>query len=409
MTFLLLLLLSPPAAASPKICNVMLPPWNAKGDNRTEDTSAVEAALRDCTQGIVLLPKTFVFYLRPLHLPSHTTLHIDGDISGWREIKTWPNSTTKLCNTSPYGTARSQVITAPQKESLIWSANTTNITVKGRGTVDGSGWRWWPLRNLPGNYWHNCRPSLIEFGRRGPAYDSGVSDVTVEGVTLKDSPFWTFSGRDMHRLRISSVHVTTTGCGYAEAPNTDGFNIQGQDILIEDSSVRNGDDCVPIFPPTRNVTVRNMTCECGNGMVPCVWPSFSTPGQGGDIKDVLFDGAHFKNTKQAVTIKALGSFVGTASNITYRNFVLDNVGQAVMINMYAGKIMCGPGNVSCTGIVMNGVRLDSTVTATRTAAAAAAAPRKEGANALLYTCANAVGSAEDCNPVPCGWTPPPGH
>lgn len=245
--------------------------------------------------------------------------------------------------------------------------------------------------------------------------------------------------------------------------------------MIEDSSVRNGDDCVPIFPPTRNVTVRNMTCECGNGMVPCVWPSFSTPGQGGDIKDVLFDGAHFKNTKQAVTIKALGSFVGTASNITYRNFVLDNVGQAVMINMYgqgsnrgvattggsssssssrsgggndgdggggggqeqhanptllgveitsainvlienisgtcitAGKIMCGPGNVSCTGIVMNGVRLDSTVTATRTAAAAAAAPRKEGANALLYTCANAVGSAEDCNPVPCGWTPPPGH
>jgi hypothetical protein len=90
---------------------------------------------------------------------------------------------------------------------------------------------------------------------------------------------------------------------------------------------------VPIFPPTRNVTVRNISCECGNGLVPCIWPSMSIPGEGGSIKDVLFDGASFNHTSQAVAIKSLPSFVGTASNITYKNFVLHHTRMAVMINV----------------------------------------------------------------------------
>lgn len=244
-----------------------------------------------------------------------------------------------------------------------------------------------------------------------------MSDVSVSGITLLNSPFWTFSARAAKRLHISNVNVSTTGCGYDEAPNTDGFNVQGEDIVIEHSTVRNGDDCVPIFPPTRNVTVRNMTCECGNGMVPCIWPAFSIPGEGGDIKDVVFDGARFTRTSMAVAIKARDAFVGTASNITFKNFVLDNVGQAVMINAYGqnqgafrslrmpsasnvviekvrgtckspGKIECGPGNASCTKIVMDDVNV-------------AGAGNNAG-----YQCQNAAGSATNCNPVPCSWSPP---
>ena len=325
-----------------RVCNVMLPPWNAKGDNITEDTAAVAAALAACSPGgTVLLPAGHVFYIRPVRLPSYSTLQIDGDIAGWRDIQTWPNSTTKRCPTTPYGLPRNKIITAPKKEALLWAANGTHIVVKGKGTVDGGGWQWWPLRKLPGDYWHNCRPILMEFGSRHGDV-SGVSDIQVEGITLKDSPFWTFSGSGLLRAVISSVHVTTSGCGYDEAPNTDGFNIQGNDILIEDSSVHNGDDCVPIFPPSKNITVRNMTCECGNGMVPCIWPPFSVPGDGGDIEDVLFDGATFKNTKTVVAIKALAGFVGTASNITYRNFVLDRVnGAAIMINMFGQGLESG--------------------------------------------------------------------
>ena len=86
-----------------------------------------------------------------------------------------------------------------------------------------------------------------------------VANLHVSGITLKDSPFWTLAGRGLQNATSRGVTVTTTGCGYDDAPNTDGFNLQGEDILIEDSFVRNGDDCVPLFPPTRNVLVRNVT------------------------------------------------------------------------------------------------------------------------------------------------------
>jgi polygalacturonase len=252
-----------------KICDVMQAPWHAKGDNITEDTAAVQAAVAACAPGgMVILPAGNTFLLRPIQLPSHIELRVDGNIAGWRDIATWPNATNKFCPITPYQTPRASVVLVPQKEGLIWSANSSFVTLSGEGTIDGSGWKWWPLRKLPGDYWHNCRPSLVEFGRRAPYYDSGVTDLVVKGVTLKDSPFWTFSGRGLKRALISDVHVTTSGCGYANAPNTDGFNVQGEDILIEHSTVLNGDDCVPIFPPSRNVTVRNISCECGNGLVP---------------------------------------------------------------------------------------------------------------------------------------------
>lgn len=185
-----------------------------------------------------------------------------------------------------------------------------------------------------GDYWHNCRPSLLEFGRRGPFYDSGVTQVLVEGITLLDSPFWTFSSRDGYGLVVRRVNVTTTGCGYGEAPNTDGFNIQGQNILIEHSSVRNGDDCVPIFPPTRNVTVRNISCECGNGLVPVVWPALSCASEGGNITDVLFDGAVLTRTSTGIAMKSLPMFVGNVERVLYQNIVMKGGEQGLMFNVF---------------------------------------------------------------------------
>jgi hypothetical protein len=172
----------------------------------------------------------------------------------------------------------------PKLEDLLWSANSTNVTISGSGTVDGQGWRWWPLRNdtTHGEYWHNCRPSLVSAGRtvgpRGEFYDSGVSDFSLLGVTLLDSPFWVVSGRGLKRALFSHVHVTTTICSGLEhqgdaslAPNTDGINIQGEDIVVEHCTVRNGDDCVPIFPPSRNISVHNISCSCGNGLTIAIW------------------------------------------------------------------------------------------------------------------------------------------
>ena len=167
----------------------------------------------------------------------------------------------------------------------------------------------------------------------------------------------------------------------------------------------------------------------------------SAAGEGGDITDVLFDGATFHATNQAISIKSMPMFVGRAINITYRNCVLHNVGTAVMMNMYgqndaagagagyhahqqataynhatpasskhaplllpsvrqiliqnvtgttkaAGKFICGAGTLACSGIVMDRVVLALSA----------------GGEALPpYQCQNANGSQSDCTPLPCSW------
>jgi hypothetical protein len=178
--------------------------------------------------------------------------------------------------------------------------------------------------------------------------------------------------------------------------------------------VRNRDDCVPLFPPLRNVSVTNITCECGNGLVPVIWPMGAAVGQGGNISDVTFDGATFVRSRMAVAIKSLDAFVGMASNIVFRNFVLHDVGMAVMMNVNGqsaslsttdsrsaissyqrilienvsgtavspGKMLCSA-SMACKNIVMKAVDLSIT-----------------GAK-HEYQCDNVFGTALDCQPTPC--------
>jgi len=57
--------------------------------------------------------------------------------------------------------------------------------------------------------------------------------------------------------------------------------------------------------------VLNITCSCGNGLVPCIWPAGSLPGHGGNLTNIVFDGARFFRSNMAVAIKSLEKFVGT--------------------------------------------------------------------------------------------------
>ena len=415
---------APPASG---VCDVVRD-FGAVGDNATEDTAAVAAAMASCA--LVHLPAGFTFLLRPVQLQSHSILNIEGNVVAWPEIATWPNSTDKMCPTTPYATPAAKVKYAPQRESLFWGHNLTNVTIRGNGTIDGQGWRWWPLRNdtTHGDYWHNCRPKLVFIGTDLLASKDRNTDLHVGGITLKDSPFWTFTARNVHGLHISRVHVTTTGCGYNEAPNTDGFNLQGESILIEHARVRNGDDCVPLFPPTRNVTVRNLTCECGNGPAVCVWPRFSLPGSDGDVTGVRFEGVTLNRTNNAVSIKALPSFGGRATNVSFIGMRLSHVRTGVAVN-FLGQGLAGRrtpfAHSRAVGSGMGASASDITiedVSGTVTSANGhfscleeepcmrvrmrnvTLRPAAATGSITPYACKHVQGTAQGCSPTPCGWS-----
>lgn len=61
------------------VCNVLA--FGAVEDNRTEDTAALARALTACAPGgSVILPAGRTFLLRPVRLPSHVLLQVDGDL-----------------------------------------------------------------------------------------------------------------------------------------------------------------------------------------------------------------------------------------------------------------------------------------------------------------------------------------
>eukprot|EP00730_Choanoeca_flexa_P016789 TRINITY_DN8000_c1_g2_i3.p3 TRINITY_DN8000_c1_g2~~TRINITY_DN8000_c1_g2_i3.p3 ORF type:complete len:181 (+),score=9.46 TRINITY_DN8000_c1_g2_i3:1-543(+) len=132
------------------VCNVR--DYGAIGDNFTLDTDAIQTAIDKCPSKIVLIPENFTFYTKPIQLHEGTHLIVNGNIAGLRDVLSWPNSTNKNCSTSPYETPYPEIIQAPQRESLIWSMASSNITISGTGVIDGQGWRWWPYRNKPGDY-----------------------------------------------------------------------------------------------------------------------------------------------------------------------------------------------------------------------------------------------------------------
>ena len=226
---------------------------------------------------------------------------------------------------------------------------------------------------------------------------------------------------------------------FSVAPNTGGFRLSGSRILVEDSSVHSGDDCLPINPSpeglTEDVLVRNVSCACGtNG------PVIFSPG--GTVRNVTFDSIRVRNTFQGGGIKVatnsgsgsipLGGLVEniTFSNIdiqdplnfalytsvfhedlpggvcaaphplppgagqgwlTARNIRFVNVSASVPSGQGAGCFVCAPNGSICTGYEFDNVRVSSD---------------RGGGPAGAYGCvyfrnASQVGST----PVPCGTGP----
>lgn len=101
-------------------------------------------------------------------------------------------------------------------------ARGTNITIRGRGILDGYSY---PRFKGPTRY-----PVLLENCR----------DVMVEGIVVKDGWSWTFVPGGCDRVRIENVKLLS-----ARVENGDGFDIvNSRNVTIVDCFVRSDDDCV---------------------------------------------------------------------------------------------------------------------------------------------------------------------
>jgi len=409
-----LLLLLLPVASQP-ICNVLAPPFSAIGDNITDDTSSLQNALSHPLCSTVLLPAPGLFLSRALDLINASNKALV--IAPGALLVTWRNR-------SSWGSRNALLYMSSNASALA------NFSLSGGGGIFGGGRNWWPPASQPDKHtWFRPHSLLLPL----------VYNFSMSQVSITDSPGCNIetNGNEQHFREITIVAAGDTCSQFSVAPNTGGFRVSGSSILIEDSTVHNGDDCIPVNPSpgglTEHVLVRNVSCSCGtNG------PVIFNPG--GLVRNVTFDSIFVRNTFQGAGVKIAtnkgpGStpIGGRVENVTFSNIVItEPVNYALYTDVWHQDVPGGlcaapsplpPGsNDWLTVQNVTFVNVTATVTNGQGAGCFICAPndgicrgwifrnvsvlRHDGAPAGAYSCVyfrNA--STENSTPRPCGVGP----
>ena len=280
-------------------CTITDSPFNAKCDNNTDDSPSIQQALNTLSCVVVVVPSLRTCVSRALNISqmSHRTLSIQGELVIWRNPATY--SLTKSNN---------MFISSTDGDGSWTGSLLSNFSINGGGLVLGGGRAWWPQAG-------SNRPRIL--------YIPNGQDISVSDLTFYDSPAWNMGLRG-NRITVERMTVISgaDSCGgFGHAPNTDGCNIGGHDIVIRDFHVHNGDDCVPITTgpdgTTSNVLVENASCECGtNGVV--------VYNEGGTIRDIVARNVTVTNTNQGAGVKLArpgkNAVGGLVTNLTFTDY-----------------------------------------------------------------------------------------
>lgn len=293
--------------------------FGAAGDGQTLDTLPIQSALDACAEqggGTVYLPAGH-YSTGSLFLHDNINLYIEAGavIQGSENPADYP-----LIHSRWEG--KHQETYAP----LIGGTKLQNISVTGRGTIDGCGAAWWKLKE--DNNLVHPRPRLISF--------SDCNNVLIEGITAINSPSWTINPIHCQNVTIHAITIINP----ADSPNTDGINPDSCRLVhISDCYVSVGDDCITIksgteyervdrYAPCRDITITNCTLERGHGGV-VIGSEMS-----GGVKNVVISNCVFIGTDRGIRVKSRRGRGGVIEDIRVTNLIMDGVNCPFVMNLY---------------------------------------------------------------------------
>ncbi len=346
-------------------------------DGAADDTAQLQEAFSSCTSSgtPVVVAAGANCTSRPLQIPSNAVLVVDGVLQA-ADRSDWPSNSDGV-------------------PPFLLSAHTRNVTVRGQGVINGRGEQWWPRIHVID--W--SRPRLIVF--------DNASDVVMEGVTLRNSAYWTCL---LGGTRFSVRDVRIDGPDFQVAPETDGIDVAATDVHIDGVDIRNGDDSICIKSPSANVLVENSIVRQGNGLVVGTAAS-GLPGYDQDlasVRNVTFRNCTALDTTFGCHIKFKAPQYGLVQDVTFQDIRItqtaaaakrrtdhgDWAGYAIGIHtndqgavqrmmpdgadlpgsrvtvrdvsfvrihsdgLYAGQFMCSSGNLTCSNITLQHVHLN---------------------------------------------------
>ncbi|MDR3611864.1 MAG: glycosyl hydrolase family 28 protein [Ignavibacteriaceae bacterium] len=195
-------------------------------------------------------------------------------------------------------------------KNFISASGFSNMTIQGKGTIDGQGSVWWPTVDNP------PRPRMLQL-------DKGVH-LEVKEVTLTNSPKFHLCPNHCYDVYVHDIRIIAP----SNSPNTDGVDPSiCHKVLITNCYIDNGDDDIAIgssssdpgwTAASTDITIKNNTFMHGHGV------SIGSYTSGG-VDSMLVDSCTFTGTDNGIRIKSQRDRGGNVRGITYSNLTMTNV------------------------------------------------------------------------------------
>ena len=308
--------------------------YGAKGDGVHLDTKAIQTAI-DIAAGnhapVHLTPGTYL--TGSLFLPSGTVLDIPEGVTliGSEKPEDYPMLPTRIAG-----------IEMTWPAALINVRDQHNVTITGRGTIDGDGPIWWK------SYW-DLRATYEPQGLRWASdYDArrprlilfqNSSDVHLGGgITLKRSGFWTVQVLYSHDITIDGVVIRNNEGG--KGPSTDGIDIDSSrktlvahaDIDVNDDALclkaGRDSDGLRVNRPTEDIVIRDSIIRHGAAAI-----TIGSETSGGFRNIEAYNLTALSGVPSGVLFKSAHVRGGFARDIRIHDLTLEGVAVPIHITM----------------------------------------------------------------------------
>ncbi len=306
-----------PRADAP-ICDVRS--FGARGDGRTKDTRAIQAAIDRCaTQRGVVLLRDGVFLSGTIRLGSGIELRIEpsATLKGTNDNSDYPDLTPPSNNNQ----------LSDARKALVYVESKDQVVIDGGGTIDGSG----DYGGWTGS--ERTRPMAV--------FAATSKAVTIRDLTVNNAGMWAVVALETDNVLIHGLTVRSLA-----HPNRDGIDlVDTHHVLVEQSTIASDDDSICLKSGSSrgvfDVTVRDSRIlqSTANGI------KFGTASWG-FFKKVLLENIDIADVKgAAMAVESVDG--GTIDDVRFRGIRVQNVGTAFFVIL--GQRFLSPGG----GVVRN--------------------------------------------------------
>jgi len=331
--------------------------YGAKNDSSKLATTAIKNAIEAASKaggGTVYFPAG-KYLTGAIHLKSNITILIDAGA----ELHFSDNFDDYL----PMVKSRYEGVDVTSFSPLFYAYKAENISIMGRGLIDGHGKKWWDFvegykEGQPRSKWQTTfdglnkdiilpdDPKQMKRGFLRPPFIQPMfcKNVLIDGITIRNSPFWTINPEFCENVKVHAVTINNP-----HSPNTDGINPEScKNVHISDCHISVGDDCITIKSgkdapgrkmavPAENYVITNCTMLSGHGGV-VIGSEMS-----GDVRKIAISNCVFDGTDRGIRIKTARGRGGVVEEIRVSNIIMKNIkDQAIVLDMQYAKTNVEP-------------------------------------------------------------------